>query len=65
MYYKLTVEFVSLPDVEQIIDANTQFYTRFGIEVGHEYVADNMTYSNSNTTCTTIECSLNELKGMM
>ena len=55
-YYKLTIELVDLPNVLQVIDANTQFYSRFTLDVGSNskstLAALNITLGDSSTVKT-------------
>ena len=53
-YYKLTVELVDLPNVLQVIDTNTQFYTRFTLDVGQPLVGRIVTGSSLDTVGTEI-----------
>ena len=53
-YYKLTIELVDLPDVLQVIDANTQFYTRFTLDVGAPPLVQIVSGSSIDTVGTEI-----------
>ena len=53
-YYKLTVELVDLPNVLQVIDTNTQFYTRFTLDVGQPPLGRIVSGSSLDTVGTEI-----------
>ena len=53
-YFKLTIELVDLPNVYQVVDENTQFYTRFTLDVGQPIneiqITRNITSSDSSAS---------------